>query len=200
MNELIALLLPLMLFSISATATPGPNNVMLTLLGSEFGLKSALGFIAGIRMGIVLLFALMSMGVAGLVELFPHSLQVLKCIGAVYLFWLAIKLIKTTSQLDAKLPVNPLGFVHGMAVQFINPKSILMVLSCISAFSLPNHLYWYSVLQACAVFSVVGLLTNIGWTLFGVAVSRLLATPVAKHRFNCFLAACTFITIGLIFV
>ena len=190
MNELIALLLPLMLFSISATATPGPNNVMLTLLGSEFGLKSALGFIAGIRMGIVLLFALMSMGVAGLVELFPHSLQVLKCIGAVYLFWLAIKLI----------PVNPLGFVHGMAVQFINPKSILMVLSCISAFSLPNHLYWYSVLQACAVFSVVGLLTNIGWTLFGVAVSRLLATPVAKLRFNCFLAACTFITIGLIFV
>jgi len=199
-TELTNLLLPLFLFTFLATATPGPNNVLLTLSGSQFGYKKTLPFIVGIRVGIGFLFLLMSFGVGALILANPTWYLVLKLMGASYLVYLAIKItfssVRSNKQDTAKL----LGFKHGALMQFVNPKSMMMVLSCITAFSLPGELYTPSVIQAFVIFTLVGMVSNSCWVLFGVAINKLLATEKSQLLFNRLLGLLTLCAVALLFI
>ena len=198
MTELINLWVPLLLFGLLATLSPGPNNLLLTLQGASMGFKSAVPFIMGIRVGIIALFVVMASGIAGLLVLEPNALVVMKFIGAAYMCWLAYTLIQNKQKQAITGPVN-LSFWRGLVAQFVNPKSLLMVMTCISAFSLPTPLYWASVVQACVIFSLAGLCANIVWTLVGVWINRKLATEIAQQRFNHLLACLTILTVLMLF-
>ena len=198
MTELINLWGPLLLFGLLATISPGPNNLLLTMQGASMGFKSAVPFIIGIRIGIIALFVAMATGIAGLLIVEPNSLKVMKLIGAAYMCWLAYSLLQNTHK-TAETGHVSLSFRRGVFAQFINPKSLLMVMTCVSAFSLPTPLYWASVIQACVIFSLVGLSANIAWTLMGVWINRKLASETAKYRFNQILAGLTILTAILIY-
>ena len=197
--QLQSLLLPLCLFTFLATATPGPNNILLTMSGNQFGFRKSLPFIIGVRLGIGLLFLLMGIGVGTLIISNPHLYLTLKYLGAAYLIYLAIKIGFSTKNTSQNKEENLLSFKQGVLLQFINPKSMMMVLSCITAFSLPGELYTLSVIQACVVFSLVGTFSNSCWALFGVAINRLLSTDKSKLIFNRSLALLTLVAVGLLF-
>ncbi len=198
--ELTNLLLPLLMFTFLATATPGPNNVLLTLSGSQFGYKKTLPFIVGIRVGIGFLFLLMSVGVGALILANPTWYLILKLMGAGYLVYLAIKTAFSRSKNNKQDAAKLLGFKHGALMQFVNPKSMMMVLSCITAFSLPGELYAISVVQAFVVFTLVGMVSNSCWVLFGVAINKLLATEKSQKLFNRVLALLTLCAVALLFI
>jgi hypothetical protein len=61
----------LVVFAFTTTITPGPNNLMLTVTGAQFGLRAAVPAIAGILMGMSLLIGLASAGAASLLLAFP---------------------------------------------------------------------------------------------------------------------------------
>ncbi|WP_281561498.1 LysE family translocator [Thalassomonas sp. RHCl1] len=198
--ELSSILIPLFLFTLLATATPGPNNTLLTLSGSRFGYRQTLPFLFGIRAGITGLFILMGSGIGGILAQNPHWYFYLKLLGAAYLIYLAVKMAFSRSHKQQSGAANLIGFRQGALLQFINPKSMMMVLSCITAFSLPGDLYLLSVIQACLIFNLVGLMSNSAWTLFGSLISRFLATELARQRFNRFLAILTLIAVALLFI
>lgn len=199
LNELQPLWLPLLLFTFLATATPGPNNMLLTLSGSQFGYRQTIPFIIGIRLGIALLFMIMGLGVGAVILANPNGYVLLKIIGASYLVYLAIKIAFSKQQFNCGKSAALLSLKQGMLLQFINPKSMMMVLSCVSAFSLPGQLYWLSVIQALIIFTLVGACNNSCWVLFGVGINRLLATPKAHQRFNRLLALLTLAAVALLF-
>jgi threonine/homoserine/homoserine lactone efflux protein len=199
-TELSHLLLPLLLFTFLATATPGPNNVLLTLSGSQFGYKKTLPFIVGIRVGIGFLFLLMSLGIGALILANPTWYLILKIMGASYLVYLAIKIAFSNTKNNKQKTARLLGFKHGALMQFVNPKSMMMVLSCITAFSLPGELYTPSVVQAFVIFTLVGMVSNSCWVLFGVAINKLLATEKSQLLFNRMLALLTLCAVVLLFV
>ncbi|WDE05913.1 LysE family translocator [Thalassomonas viridans] len=198
--ELSSLLIPLLLFTLLATATPGPNNSLLTLSGSRFGYRQTLPFIFGIRAGITGLFILMGSGIGGILSENPHWYFYLKILGAGYLVYLAVKVAFSGNRKQHNHAANLIGFRQGALLQFINPKSMMMVLSCITAFSLPGELYLLSVLQACLIFNLVGLMSNSAWTLFGALISRLLSTEQARDKFNKVLALLTLLAVALLFI
>ena len=198
--ELSSILIPLFLFTLLATATPGPNNSLLTLSGSRFGYRQTLPFLFGIRAGITGLFVLMGSGIGSILAQHPHWYFYLKLLGAGYLVYLALKMAFSASARQGRSEENLVGFRQGALLQFINPKSMMMVLSCITAFSLPGELYLLSVIQACLVFNLVGLLSNSAWTVFGALISRFLSSEQARQRFNRILALLTLIAVALLFV
>ncbi|NQY65423.1 MAG: LysE family transporter [Alteromonadaceae bacterium] len=133
-------------------------------------------------------------------ELLPGLIgATLKYLGAAYLIYLAIKIAfgpnKTAQHKEPEL----LNFKQGIFLQFINPKSMMMVLSCITAFSLPGDLYTFSVIQAFIVFTFIGTFSNTGWLLFGVAINRLLSTEKSQLIFNRSLAVLTLVAVALLF-
>ena len=64
-------LLPLILFSIAAAFTPGPNNIVGSYSGFNFGIKKSLPLILGVTLGYTTLITLLA---AGLKEIFDLSL------------------------------------------------------------------------------------------------------------------------------
>ena len=194
-----SLLLPLLLFTLLATGTPGPNNILLTLSGSQFGFKKTIPFILGIRFGILLLFCLMGVGIGTIIVNNPNLHFALKLLGACYLTYLAFKIAFSTSHNNTHQQVALISFKKGILMQFINPKAMTMVLSCIAAFSLPGEHYIASIIQAALVFTLVGVFSNILWALFGVAINSLLSTTKAQLIFNRTLAVLTLLAIVLLF-
>ena len=193
------LLLPLLLFTLLATGTPGPNNILLTLSGSQFGFKKTLPFLLGIRFGIILLFIIMGVGVGTLILKYPNWHFFLKVLGASYLAYLAFKIAFLTKHNDGQQQVCLISFKKGMLMQFINPKAMMMVLSCITAFSIPGELYIPSMIQAALIFTLVGCFSNVLWILFGVAINSLLSSAKAQLIFNRTLALLTLFAIVLLF-
>ena len=62
----------LMIFSLSAAFTPGPNNVMLTSSGATFGFRRTLPHILGIAAGFAGLAVAGGFGLAGLMKAVPQ--------------------------------------------------------------------------------------------------------------------------------
>ena len=90
----IELLIAISSFAFVTSVTPGPNNIMLTASGANFGFTRTLPHIAGIVFGIALMNLLIGLGLGAVFQQYPVIQQVLKIGGSAYLVWLAIKLLR----------------------------------------------------------------------------------------------------------
>ena len=82
-------LLPMMMYCFVMSITPGPNNMMLTASGANFGYRGTLPQILGINVGGFVLTWVSCMGLGNLFAIWPPAHAVLGTIGALYLVWLA---------------------------------------------------------------------------------------------------------------
>ena len=197
-EQLTALMLPLMIFTITATSTPGPNNMLLSANGARFGFCASVPFLLGIRLGNLLLVLLLSLGLGALFSHYPAAQQGLKvlCIG--YLLYLAVKIAFASPTPGSESQARPLGFWHGAGFQFINPKTWMTGLSCLSAFTLAGDGYFYSVLMVMVAWSLTGLIGSAFWVCCGVAMQRVLKSPRHWQLFNFTLALAILASIFLI--
>jgi threonine/homoserine/homoserine lactone efflux protein len=199
MNEqLMALLLPLMIFTLTAASTPGPNNILLSANGAHFGFSASLPFVLGVRVGNMLLVLLIGLGLGALFSEHPEAQQLLKvlCIG--YMLYLAVKIALSSPSGDINKKAQPLSFWHGVGFQFINPKTWMTAVTCISAFTLAGDAYFNSVLMVILAWTITGTVGNLLWVGCGVAVQRLLKTPRHWQVFNGTLALATLSCIFMI--
>jgi threonine/homoserine/homoserine lactone efflux protein len=90
----IELLFAIASFALVTCATPGPNNIMLTATGANFGFVKTLSHIGGILAGVALLHLCIGLGLGVLFQQFPIVQQSLKVAGSAYLLWLAFKLLQ----------------------------------------------------------------------------------------------------------
>jgi len=181
-------LLPLMSYCLLMSGTPGPNNVMLTTSGANFGYRATLPQILGILLGGFVLTLACCLGLGQLFLAWPVAQQGLRIGGALYLLFLAWKLSGASMAQARPLP-RPLGFAHGAMFQFVNPKNWLKAVTLASVF-MPAGL---PPLQAALVVAVVSVLMGFPaislWALFGVAIRHLLERPVVQRGFNFFMAS-----------
>ncbi|WP_136253445.1 LysE family translocator [Onishia niordana] len=184
--ELLALIGPMMLFSISMSATPGPNNMMLTASGANYGFLRTLPHMLGISIGVMVLMAAVALGLGALFEQWPPLQQGLKVAGSVYLLWLAYK-IATSPPPDQRGPAEdarPLTFWQAAAFQFANPKAWVMAISGIASFTLSGDAFLASAVAVILVMGMTNLPSIALWAGFGVAVGRLMKTRRHWRVFN----------------
>ncbi|RAR62853.1 MULTISPECIES: LysE family translocator [Halomonadaceae] len=184
--ELLALIGPMMLFSISMSATPGPNNMMLTASGANYGFLRTLPHMLGISIGVMVLMGAVALGLGALFERWPPLQQGLKVAGSVYLLWLAYK-IATAPPPDQRGPgedARPLTFWQAAAFQFANPKAWVMAISGIASFTLSGDAFLASAVAVILVMGMTNLPSIALWAGFGVAVGRLMKTRRHWRVFN----------------
>ncbi|MDN3922002.1 LysE family translocator [Pelomonas sp. PFR6] len=85
-------LLPLMSYCLLMSGTPGPNNVLLTAAGANYGYRPTLPQILGTNSGVAALTWLSCLGLGQLFAAWPPAQQGLRIAGALYLLWLAWRL------------------------------------------------------------------------------------------------------------
>lgn len=177
------LLLPLAMFVFVSSITPGPNNVMLTASGANFGYQRSVPHMLGITCGGVFMLLMVGAGLGALFAQLPWLYAVLQGIGAVYLLWLAWKIATCGQAGTAQAKPQPLGFWQAAAFQWVNPKAWLMSVGVVAAYT-SQQAYWPSLLLGMAVMLVVNYPCISVWTLFGSAVRRWLQSPRALQWFN----------------
>lgn len=179
----LAALLPMAMFIVVSSITPGPNNVMLTASGANFGYQRSVPHMLGITVGGALMLLLVGAGLGTLFEQVPQLYTLLQWVGAAYLIWLAWKIATSGRVQAAQARPKPLNFVQGAAFQWVNPKAWIMSVGVIAAYTNPNN-YWPSLLLGAATMLLVNYPCISVWTLFGAVIGRWLQSARARQLFN----------------
>ncbi|GGB78831.1 lysine transporter LysE [Marinobacterium zhoushanense] len=185
-TELLALVGPFMAFAFSMSATPGPNNMMLTASGANHGFRRTLPHMMGITVGCMALMSGVALGLGALFQQWPVLQTSLKLIGSLYLIWLAWKIASAPApnKADVEAVRQPLTFWQAAAFQFANPKAWVMTISGIASFSLTGDAFVSSVVVLILLMGITNLPSIALWAGFGVAIGRRLRTPQHWRWFN----------------
>ena len=110
-------ILSMALFWIVAAYTPGPNNVIASYSGFNFGIKKTLPHIFGVALGFTFLIFLLTIGLVNVFKIFPIIQDSLKYLGSIFLVYLAYKIY--FSKIDnEKKNENPVKFIETFIFQF----------------------------------------------------------------------------------
>jgi threonine/homoserine/homoserine lactone efflux protein len=175
-------LFPLMTYCFVMSSTPGPNNVLLANSGALFGYRRALPQILGTNSGVAVQTFGTCLGLGSLFLAFPVLHQILQVTGALYLVFLAWKL--SASSLGEAHRAQPLTFVQAVLFQAVNPKSWVKAITLASVFMPVGMSAPVGALVVTGVGMVIGFPSSSLWTLFGVAIRRLLTDPRKQRIFN----------------
>lgn len=198
MNEL---LLAALTFAFVTSVTPGPNNVMLTASGANFGLLRTVPHILGITVGVVVMIYAVGLGAAQLLQPYPPLHQGMKIVSAAYLLWLAWAIARAGQPgKSAHRPARPMTVLQAALFQWVNPKAWIMIAGALPAFTtvggdlVPElSLIAFAYVVTCPPSCTL-------WCGFGIAIARLLGTARAWAWFNGIMAALLAASVATIFV
>lgn len=185
-------------FAVLTCGTPGPNNLMLTASGANFGVRRTLPHLSGVALGQPVLQLALALGLYPLFERWPLLRLGLQIVGSLYLLWLAWRIALAGAPGDPARRARPLTMLEGLGFQFLNPKAWMMGISAISLFSLAGGGYWPSQLAVMSMFGLVALPTCFVWVLFGHQLSRWIGTERGWRRLNGTLGLLTALCVAML--
>jgi len=176
-------LIPLIFFSVAAAFTPGPNNIIGSYSGFNFGIKKSLPLILGVTFGYTILITLAASGLNIIFGAYPVLKTIIKIIGSIFLIYLAYK-ISFQNQIKKKTIKNPVKFIDTFVFQFINPKGVFAAITSISLFVElgENYIYHSMIVILVSFFCAITSITS--WCLLGKFLRRFAENKKFIQRFN----------------
>tara|TARA_B110000014_G_scaffold210060_1_gene161785 strand:- start:678 stop:1274 length:597 start_codon:yes stop_codon:yes gene_type:complete len=192
-------LVPLIFFSIAAAFTPGPNNIIGSYSGFNFGIKKSLPLILGVTFGYTTLITLSAGGLGVIFNTYPLLKSIIKVIGSLFLIYLAYK-ISFQNQIQKKIIKNPVKFFDTFIFQFINPKGVFAAITSISIFVElgENYVFHSLVVIAVSFFCAVSSITS--WCLLGKFLRRFTENKKFIQRFNYTMSISLIVCVILIYL
>ena len=177
-------ILSMALFWIVAAYTPGPNNVIASYSGFNFGIKKTLPHIFGVTFGFTFLIFLLTIGLVNIFKIFPIIQVSLKYLGSIFLLYLAYKIY--TSRLDnEKKDENPVKFIETFLFQFFNPKGVLIGIIIVSTYVEHGENYLKYATQVILFAFLVSLSSITFWTFVGKYLRKFATNEKFIKYFNC---------------
>ena len=181
-------LLPLLGFVVAATATPGPNNLMVLVSGANWGLRRTVPHIVGIAIGFPIMIIAVGLGLDSLFETYPVIHTVLRYVAFAYLLFLAWRIVRAGRPDTSSRRSRPLNMFEAMAFQWVNPKAWALMFGATALFTTPTGDPWAEVGAIAVAFGLVCLPNGAVWCLFGTAIARFLADDRRRQVFNIIMA------------
>ena len=179
----LATVIPLAVFCLVATITPGPNNMMLLSSGATHGFRRTSPHIIGISVGGAIMSTLLGFSIANVASRLPGFYATLHIVSSLYLLWLAWRIARSTGLREVKAGGRPLRVVDAAIFQWVNPKAWAIALGALAGFARPAHLVG-DIAVIVLVRTFVGLPSLSLWAGFGLVLKRYLKSPVALRAFN----------------
>ena len=159
---------------------PGPTILLVLSYALSKGRSVAVASAAGVALGDLIAMTLSLAGLGALVLASATAFTVLKWIGAVYLVWLGIKLIRSAPKdgLAPKHDVTAHGvFRHATIVTALNPKSIAFFISFVPQFIRPDAPLLPQFITLIATFVTLAALNALTCALLADHLRRIIARP-----------------------
>ena len=176
-------ILSMALFWIVAAYTPGPNNVIASYSGFNFGIKKTLPHIFGVAFGFTFLIFLLTIGLVNVFKIFPIIQVSLKYLGSIFLVYLAYKIY--FSKIDSeKKNENPVKFIETFLFQFLNPKGVLIGIIIVSTYVEHGENYLKYATQVIFFAFLVSLSSITFWTFVGKYLRKFATNEKFIKYFN----------------
>ena len=176
-------LVPLIVFVLVATFTPGPGNITSAAMGMLFGYRRTLRFLSGIVVGYLMIMLLCAFLSSTLLRIIPTVEPALRLLGSCYILWLALGTARTNYNFSSN-DNSPMLFKHGFLLQALNPKAIVFGLTIYTTFlsgitSEPFILSASTCLLTAVTFCSISL-----WAYSGSKIRRYLHLAHIRKWFN----------------
>ncbi len=180
-------LFPLLSYVLISTFTPGPSNISSASNAVLHGYKNTLSYQGGLAAGVFCVMVLSGWISTALLSVFPALEPVLRYVGAGYILYLALGILKASYTFTDQ-NVRPLGFGHGLTLQVLNPKLIVYAFTLFSAFLAPITDNLALVVLAALLLAAISLGATSLWALFGTAIKTYLRNARLKAVVNILLS------------
>ena len=121
------------LFWFVTAYTPGPNNVVASYSGFNFGIIKTIPHILGVTLGFTSLVLFLTIGLINIFKLFPIIQVIMKYLGTLFLIYLAYKIATATTSDETKKE-NPVKFIETFLFQYLNPKGVTVAIIVVSTY------------------------------------------------------------------
>ena len=176
-------ILSISLFWFVTAYTPGPNNVVASYSGFNFGVKKTIPHILGVTLGFTSLVIFLSVGLINIFKLFPLIQIIIKYLGTLFLIYLAYKIAFSKTS-DDTTKENPVKFIETFLFQYLNPKGVTVAIIVVSTYVElgENYLnYATQVILLAFLFSITSITL---WTLIGKFLRKFATNDKFIKYFN----------------
>lgn len=137
----------------------------------RLGFRRSVGFNFGILAGFAVVMTVCTAFSAALYSLLPKIKIILQFLGAAYMLYLAVKVLKSPFNSNQKNSKEA-SFLSGMLLQFANPKIYIYAITAMSLYILPVYQSFTALTGFTIVLSLIGASGSFVWALFGAAFCR----------------------------
>ena len=144
--------------TIAIILLPGPNSIFVLTTAARGGVKTGYRAAAGVFLGDSVLMLAAALGVASLLRAYPQVFTAIKYVGAAYLFYIGVGLVRAAIKRwrpppaagerpqeqpreQPQEPVTRKPFRRALMVSLFNPKAILFIISFFIQFVDPTYRY-----------------------------------------------------------
>ena len=173
----------LMILMFVAAFTPGPNNLLSSYSGFNFGLKKTLPLIYGVTFGFPLLIIIINSGLIIFFKKFPALQEIIKILGSVFILYFAYKVALNKSSGEQKIK-NPAKFFNMLFFQFINPKAVLFAIIVVSTFINVNENFIRDTIIVLSVAISFSFVSIFSWCLLGKFLRKFATNEKFIRAFN----------------
>ncbi len=162
---------------------PGPTVLLVLSYALSQGRRVAVASATGVALGDLIAMSASLAGLGALVLASATAFTVLKWVGAAYLVWLGVKLIRSASKGGIALPDAPEGirasaiFWHAAAVTALNPKSIAFFIAFVPQFIRADAPLAPQFAVLIATFVALAALNALAYALLADRLRRTITRP-----------------------
>ena len=176
-------ILSIALFWFVTAYTPGPNNVVASYSGFNFGINKTIPHILGVTLGFTSLVIFLVVGLINVFKLFPIIQIVIKYLGTVFLVYLAYKIASSTKSTDVERE-NPVKFIETFVFQFLNPKAVIASIIIVSTYIKVGENFVSHTTQIVILALLVSVTSITLWTFLGKFFRKFATNQKFINYFN----------------
>ena len=192
-------LLSLSLFMLGTSCSPGPNNIVASYSGFNFGVIKTFPHMLGVIFGFTTMVCVLNFGLINVFKIYPLLQEILKISGSLFLIYLAYKIAFSKNQPENKKE-NPVKFFDTFFFQFLNPKGVIVGIIIVSTYvesgnNFINYSFWVILVSfICALISITF------WTFVGKFFRRFATNEKFIKIFNYVMASLLLGCIGTFYL
>lgn len=157
---------------------PGPTVTLIVANSIRHGTRAGLANAAGTQAGMALVFAVVGVGLASVIEGMGRWFELVRFAGAAYLVWMGVQMLRSKGRLNPDGTLRPPRggfFLQGLLVALSNPKALIFFGAFLPQFLDPARDTTTQLALMGATALAVGALSDAAYSLAAGSAGRLLS-------------------------
>ena len=175
--------LPLILFGIATAFTPGPNNILSSYSGFNFGFKKTIPLMLGVILGWTTMLTVMASGLIIIFQKYIFLQSIIKILGTIFLIYLAYKIAFSSTNESDNIK-KPVLFFDTFLFQFINPKGVMVAMIAVSTFIDVQNNYLRDATIVIITYFFMAIFSVSSWCLLGKYLRKFATSKNFIKKFN----------------